>query len=56
MPAYNYQCADCGARDQRIAGLDDHVAICHLCDGLMLRTDEDLFAAYAVPARRPAHD
>jgi hypothetical protein len=46
MPAYNYQCADCGARDLRIAGLDDHVAFCVKCKGLMLRTDDELFAPY----------
>jgi predicted nucleic acid-binding Zn ribbon protein len=46
VPAYNYQCLDCGAKDRRIAGLDDHTALCIDCGSLMLRLDQDLFAAY----------
>ena len=46
MPLYNYRCVDCGADDCRIAGLDDHVAVCVDCGGMMLRTDDDLFAPY----------
>jgi len=46
MPAYNYRCVACGAADLRIAGLDDHVAVCVDCGGMMLRTDDDLFASY----------
>ncbi|RJR33569.1 MAG: hypothetical protein C4567_16685 [Deltaproteobacteria bacterium] len=46
MPLYEYQCLDCGNRDERLAGLDDHTAVCLLCRGLMLRQDEDLFGRY----------
>lgn len=49
MPIYTYQCIDCGAQDQRLAGLDDHTALCAACGGLMLRLDEDLFAPYFAP-------
>ena len=41
MPIYEYQCVDCGGRDQQVAGLDDHMALCPNCGGLMLRLDED---------------
>ncbi len=46
MPIYEYQCVDCGGRDQRVAGLDDHTALCAQCGGLMLRLDEDVFQPY----------
>ncbi len=46
MPAYNFQCVECGEKEKRIAGLDDHVAVCVTCGGLMIRTDEDLFEPY----------
>jgi putative FmdB family regulatory protein len=46
MPLYEYQCVDCGSQDQRIAGLDDHTAICVACEGLMLRLNEDVFEPY----------
>jgi putative FmdB family regulatory protein len=46
MPMYEYQCVDCSQREVRVAGLDDHVALCVECGGLMLRLDEDLFQAY----------
>ena len=46
MPLYEYQCVDCRIRDQRLAGIDDHAAICVSCGGRMLRTDEDVFAPY----------
>ena len=46
MPLYEYQCVDCGSQDQRVAGLDDHTAICIKCEGLMLRLDEDVFTPY----------
>jgi len=46
MPIYEYQCAECGGRDQRVAGLDDATALCVSCGGLMLRLDEDVFAPY----------
>jgi putative FmdB family regulatory protein len=46
MPIYEYQCVDCIDRDQRVAGLDDHTALCSQCGGLMLRLDEDVFQSY----------
>jgi len=46
MPIYEYQCVDCGEQDQRLAGLDDHTALCFQCGGLMLRLDEDVFRPY----------
>jgi putative FmdB family regulatory protein len=46
MPIYQYQCVDCGSRDQRVAGLDDHTALCADCGGLMLRLDQDIFQPY----------
>jgi putative FmdB family regulatory protein len=46
MPIYEYQCVECGSRDQRVAGLDDHTALCTQCGSLMLRLDEDVFRPY----------
>src|SRR5574340_1083155 len=46
MPIYEYQCVDCRGRDQRVAGLDDHTALCTQCGSLMLRLDEDVFQPY----------
>ena len=46
MPVYEYKCVDCGGQDQRVAGWDDHTAICVLCRGLMLRLDEEVSEAY----------
>ena len=46
MPIYEYQCVDCRVWDQRVAGLDDHTALCIQCGGLMLRLDEDVFCHY----------
>lgn len=46
MPFYLYQCVDCNGLDQRVAGLDDHTAICAECGGLMLRADQDVFQPY----------
>lgn len=43
MPLYSYQCPDCHTTDKRIAGVDDHTALCVKCDGLMLRTDNDIW-------------
>jgi putative FmdB family regulatory protein len=45
MPLYDYQCVDCGAQDLRLAGIDDHTALCVECGGLMLRLDVDIFKA-----------
>lgn len=46
MPLYQYQCLDCGGKDQRVGGLDDYAAICVQCGGVMLRLDEDIFRPY----------
>jgi predicted nucleic acid-binding Zn ribbon protein len=48
MPIYQYQCTDesCGQQEPVIAGLDDAMAICSRCGGLMLRLDDDLFTPY----------
>jgi putative FmdB family regulatory protein len=46
MPIYEYQCVECASRDQRVAGLDDHTALCTQCGSLMLRLDEDVFRPY----------
>jgi putative FmdB family regulatory protein len=46
MPIYEYQCVDCSQPDHRVAGLDDHTAICIHCGGLMLRLNEDVFQPY----------
>ena len=46
MPLYAYQCLDCAGGDTRVAGLDDHTALCVRCRGLMLRRDEDVFRPY----------
>ena len=46
MPLYHYQCLDCHTQEQRLAGLDDHTALCAGCGGVMLRLDEDVFPPY----------
>ncbi len=43
MPLYDYQCVDCTERDLRIGGLDDAMAICHICGGVMLRLDDPFY-------------
>lgn len=43
MPIFEYICGDCGAKDKRVAGIDDRFAICVSCGGLMIRLDEDVF-------------
>ena len=58
MPAYHYQCTHCQVTEDRIAGVDDHLAICAGCGHLMLRLDYDLFSPYfegaANTATRPS--
>ncbi len=49
MPLYEYDCLECRARETRVAGLDDHTALCIDCGGIMLRQDEDIFQAYFTP-------
>jgi predicted nucleic acid-binding Zn ribbon protein len=46
VPAYYYQCTHCQVTECRIAGVDDHLAICAGCGHLMLRLDYDLFSPY----------
>ena len=46
MPLYLYQCFKCLHHDNRIGGVDDHVAICDLCGHPMIRLDHDIFAPY----------
>ncbi len=41
MPAYDYTCTACGGKDVRIAGIDDHTAICGDCGQVMVR-DQDV--------------
>jgi putative FmdB family regulatory protein len=58
MPAYEYKCIDCGAEEERIAGLDDNTALCVDCGSLMLRLDEDVFRPYfeQADAEKPAEE
>ncbi|RJR35222.1 MAG: hypothetical protein C4567_14860 [Deltaproteobacteria bacterium] len=43
MPVYDYRCLDCGALARRIGGIDDHMALCPRCRGVMLRLTEEVF-------------
>ncbi len=52
MPVYLYRCTaeQCNHKEPVIAGLDDAIAVCSQCGGLMRRLDDDLFTPYfAVP-------
>jgi len=40
MGLHEFTCIDCGAGDKRLAGIDDSVAVCQECGGLMLRTTD----------------
>jgi hypothetical protein len=42
MPPYEFQCVDCGNRDERLAGAEDHMVICAECGGLMLRLEDNV--------------
>ncbi len=46
MPLYSYMCSECGAEEKLVAGIDNYMVICPTCGGVMLRTDEDIWAAY----------
>ncbi|MFP3868739.1 MAG: hypothetical protein ACLFUU_11365 [Desulfobacteraceae bacterium] len=46
MPIYHYQCTNCQLRETRVAGVDDHFAICVRCQHLMIRLDNELFGPY----------
>jgi len=54
VPAYYYQCTHCQVTEGRIAGVDDHLAICAECGHLMLRLDYDLFSPYFEASASPA--
>ena len=41
MPVYAYKCLDCGVPDLRVTGVNDDIALCHLCQGLMLRQNAE---------------
>jgi predicted nucleic acid-binding Zn ribbon protein len=56
IPIYEYQCSDCLAKDDRVAGLDDHLAICHRCAGVMLRLDLDIFKPYLEETKMEAEN
>ena len=49
MPAYDYVCSNCEAREQRIGGLDDHTVICDQCGQVMVRQGDldSLLASYS---------
>lgn len=51
MPAYDYTCTACAAKDVRIAGIDDHTAICGECGQVMVRDQdvESLLRSYHSP-------
>jgi putative FmdB family regulatory protein len=46
MPIYRYHCLDCGSWDQRVAGLDDDMAVCTNCGGLVLRVADHVMGPY----------
>lgn len=52
MPAYEYVCSSCEAREFRIGGLDDHTVICDLCGQVMVRQADldSLLASYQATA------
>lgn len=61
MPSYRYRCLHCQTQEWRIAGLDDHLAICALCGHAMAREDDDIFAPYfegqtSQEEERPHHE
>lgn len=53
MPIYEYECVDCGCQEQRVAGIDDHTAICAECRGVMVRLDLDWFASEFLALDQP---
>lgn len=48
MPAYEYVCVNCGIKEVRITGIDDHTVICDECRQVMVRQMdvESLLASY----------
>ncbi|KMY69012.1 hypothetical protein AAU61_05570 [Desulfocarbo indianensis] len=51
MPAYEYTCHSCQAREVRIAGIDDHTVVCSACGQPMVREVDvaTVLASYARP-------
>ena len=54
-PLYRYHCVECHESEPRVAGLDDHTALCIQCGSLMLRLNDDLFGPY-FPQEKPHHE
>lgn len=56
MPAYEYTCHSCQAREVRIAGIDDHTVTCDACGQPMVREADvaAILASYARPSAKPA--
>lgn len=54
MPTFTYLCSNCSCHDSRIAGIDDHTAVCVQCGGLMFRMeqDEEVFKHYFLPVKK----
>ena len=50
MPAYEYVCSNCEAKEQRIGGLDDHTIICDQCGQVMVR--QAIWTPYWLPILR----
>lgn len=53
MPAYEYTCHSCQAREVRIAGIDDNTVICDACGQPMVR-DADVATVLASYSRTPS--
>lgn len=56
MPAYEYTCRSCQAREVRIAGIDDHTVVCDACGQPMVREVDvaTILASYARPKGSPS--
>jgi len=48
VPLYDYGCPNCGAKETRLAGVDDQRVVCPNCGAFMERPQglEEIFAAY----------
>lgn len=46
MALCEYRCIDCAAVDRRLGGLNDSLAICDQCGGLMFKYDEEVLGRY----------
>ncbi len=55
MPAYEYTCTNCQAKEVRITGIDDHTVLCDTCGQVMVRQmDWDALMASYAPKSAPA--